>query len=525
MPTPALLPKPALLPQPTAVTWTNATLTLDAHATISASDPDAAIARRLLIPATGLALASAERGTIAIIRDERMPAEGYQLEVTPERVIITAADSRGVNWAVQTLRQLIGPDAFLPGPVGDAWEVPTVSIIDSPRFGWRAGHLDVGRHFMPVRDVLAHIDLLAMHKFNVFHFHLTEDQGWRFESKKYPRLTEVAAWRPETVNAYLGSDGTPHGGFYTQDQLRHVVAYAAERGITVVPEVEFPGHLTAVIAAYPELGVPGVPTPSVATGFGILTDVLNMSDAAMEFVFDVYAEVLDVFPSRWIHIGGDEVPRDQWRDSPEMSARAAELGLDSVEQLQDWFTARLHAWLTERGRVAIGWDEVADNGPVPGMILHAWRGSEKGVAAAHGMDVIMAPVGWTYFDYYQSTRTDEPYCIGSLTTTEKAYSFEPLDGFTPESAPRVLGVSFQLWSEYLPTRSAVEYMAWPRACATSEVAWSDPKGRSFEEFSTRLDAHLGRLAALGVNYRPETGPLPWQTGGTGLRRRPEKQAW
>ncbi len=520
------MPTPSLLPLPTAVTWTDGTLSLTPHSTISASGSDAAVVRRLLGPATGLTLASADRGTITISRDEHLPEEGYTLIVTPDGIAITAADHRGVNWAVQTLRQLMGPDAFLAGPVREVWEVPTATITDSPRFGWRAGHLDVGRHFMPVRDVLAHLDLLAMHKFNVFHFHLTEDQGWRFESKKYPRLTEVASWRPETVNAYLGTDGTPHGGFYTTDQMRHVVAYAAERGITVVPEVEFPGHATAVIAAYPHLGVPGVPTPVVTTGFGIFDDVLNLSDAALEFVFDIYDEVLDIFPSRWVHIGGDEVPRTQWRASAEMAERASALGLESVEELQNWFTARLNAWLNERGRVAIGWDEIADDGPVPGMICHAWRGADKGVdAAAGGMDVVMAPVASTYFDYYPSNRADEPYCIGSLTTTEQAYAFEPLDGFTDETAHHVLGVSFQLWSEYLPTRNAVEYLAWPRACATSEVGWSNPEGRSWDEFSTRLDAHLGRLAALGVNYRPESGPLPWQTGGTGLRRRPEKQAW
>ena len=521
------MPTPALLPQPTDFTWGDDTLTLDAHSTIQASEAEAATIRRLLTPATGLPLPlDPHGGTIGVLHDLDLPEEGYVLDVTPDGVIIHADDPSGLNWAVQTLRQLLGPDAFLPGPISSTWSVPTAIISDRPRFGWRGAMLDVGRHFMPVRDLLAFIDLLAMHKLNVLHLHLTDDQGWRFESKKYPRLTEVASWRPETVNRYLGSDGTPHGGFYTQDQLRHVVAYAGERGITVVPELDFPGHLTAVLVAYPEFGVPGFTPDGVATGFGVHTNVLNLSDASLAFVFDILDELLDVFPSPTIHIGGDEVPRAQWQASPEMAARAAELSLESVDQLQDWFTAQVRAWLDERGRVAIGWDEIADSGPVPGMIVHAWRDSAKGVAAAAaGMDVVMAPKRWTYFDYYPSDRADEPFCIGSRITTEQAYFFEPLDGFEPDAAHHVLGVSFQLWTEYLATRSAVEYQAWPRACATAEVAWSDPTDRSWAEFSTRLDAHLARLDALGVNYRPEAGPHPWQTGGTGLRRRPAAQAW
>ena len=331
------MPTPALLPQPTDFTWGDDTLTLDAHSTIQASEAEAATIRRLLTPATGLPLPlDPHGGTIGVLHDLDLPEEGYVLDVTPDGVIIHADDPSGLNWAVQTLRQLLGPDAFLPGPISSTWSVPTAIISDRPRFGWRGAMLDVGRHFMPVRDLLAFIDLLAMHKLNVLHLHLTDDQGWRFESKKYPRLTEVASWRPETVNRYLGSDGTPHGGFYTQDQLRHVVAYAGERGITVVPELDFPGHLTAVLVAYPEFGVPGFTPDGVATGFGVHTNVLNLSDASLAFVFDILAELLDVFPSPTIHIGGDEVPRAQWQASPEMAARAAELSRESVARLQDW---------------------------------------------------------------------------------------------------------------------------------------------------------------------------------------------
>jgi hexosaminidase len=383
--------------------------------------------------------------------------------------------------------------------------------------------LDVGRHFQPLADLFRLVDLLALHKYNVLHLHLTEDQGWRFESLRHPRLQEVGSWRRETRKHHdEHGDGTPHGGYYRQDQLRALVAYAAQRGITVVPELEFPGHVRAVLAAYPELGLHPDAGVATATGFGVFTEVLSLSDAAMDFVLDVYAELLDVFPSRFIHVGGDECPPDEWLQSPAAQQLAEQRGLADASQLQRWFTEQLRDWLAAHGRQLVGWDEICDQGALPGAVAMAWRGADIGSrAAAAGLDVVMSPMQHTYFDFYPGPGEEEQYAIGWLTTAETAYGFDPLAGIDGEHHARVLGTQCQVWTEYMPTMRRVEYMLFPRACAHSEVAWSEQAGRSWEEFEPRLAAHLERLDALGVNFRPLAGPHPWQQGGTGALRRPE----
>jgi hexosaminidase len=436
---------------------------------------------------------------------------------------ISAAGSGGVNWAVQTLRQLLPAAALLPAPSGATLELPIVRIEDAPRFEWRGVMLDTGRHFEPLNELFGFVDLLALHKYNVFHLHLSEDQGWRFESKKYPRLNEIASWRKETQKRHdPQGDGTPHGGFYTQDQLRSLVAYAEQRGITVVPEIDLPGHALAMLTAYPELGNNPKSGYAPATTFGVFDQVLNLSDSTLAFVLDVYEELLDVFPSRYIHVGGDECPRTEWLASPAAARLAADRGLADVSHLQRWFTEKLRDWLAARGRQLVGWDEICDEGPLEGAVAMAWRGAQYGVAAAAaGLHVVMSPVSHTYFDYYPGSGAEEQYAIGGLITTEQAYAFEPLEGMSEESHSRVLGTQCQLWTEYMPTMRRVEYMLFPRACAHSEVAWSAADGRSWSEFQPRLEAHLERLSALGVNFRPEAGPHPWQQGGTGTLRRPD----
>ena len=365
--------------------------------------------------------------------------------------------------------------------------------------------------------------VLAMHKYNTFHLHLTEDQGWRFESKKYPRLTEIASWRAETQNPeWESGDGTPHGGFYTQDQLRTLVAYAAQRGITVVPEIEFPGHVLAVLEAMPELGNHPDADYRAATTWGVFPEVLNMTDEALRFAFDIWEEVLDIFPSRYIHVGGDECPRVEWEQSDAARQLAAERGLPGPDHLQRWFTEQLRDWLAERGRQLVGWDEINDEGILDGAVTMAWRDEKYGIAAAKGgLPVVMSPVSKTYFDYYPSELPEEYYSIGGLISTERAYSLEPTEGIPAELHDQILGTQCQVWTEYMPTMQRVQYMLFPRACAHSEVAWSAPEGRDWAEFSGRLAGHLQRLDALGINYRPESGPLPWQQGGTGRHRRPD----
>jgi hexosaminidase len=512
----------ALVPRPVSLQHGVGTLTLPPDLSIDAPPAWAAIARRLLTPGTGLDLVPNQDAMFSIVEDASLPREAYRLAVTERGVRIAAASDAGVNWGVQTLRQLLPSSVLRAAPTGDELELPLVAIEDAPRFPWRGVMLDVGRHFEPLHELYRFVDLLALHKYNVFHLHLTEDQGWRFESRSHPLLQQESSWRSETRRHHdEAGDGTPHGGFYTQDQLRSLVAYAADRAITVVPEIDLPGHALALLAAYPELGNHPETGYAPATTFGVFDEVLNLTDATMAFVFDIYEELLEVFPSRYIHVGGDEAPRTEWLASPAARALAAERGLPDVTHLQRWFTEQLRDWLAERGRRLVGWDEICDEGPLEGAVAQAWRGASYGVAAAAaGMDVVMSPVTHTYFDYYPGEGEDEQYAIGGYISTETAYAFDPFDAMTEQSRSHVLGTGAQLWTEYAPTMGRVEYLLFPRVCAHCEVAWSAPEGRSWTEFQPRLAAHLARLDALGVNYRPESGPHPWQRGGTGRMRRP-----
>jgi hexosaminidase len=512
-----------LVPRPAHTESRSGRFELTADLAISSTEPGwAAIARRLLAPGTGFELPAASDGQLALACDPGLGEEAYVVEVGDDGITLTAATARGLNWAVQTLRQLLPPSVLRPAPSGQPLIVDAIRVSDEPRFGWRGVHLDVGRHFMPLADLYRFVDLIALHKYNVFHLHLTEDQGWRFASARYPRLQEVASWRTETKrHLHDVADGTPHGGFYTADQLRSVVRYAADRGVAVLPELEFPGHVRAVLAAYPKLGNHQEVQHATATTFGVFDEVLNLQPETMEFVFDLFTELLEVFPHPYVHVGGDEVPRTEWLASERARARAAELGLPGPEYLQRWFTEQLRDWLAKRGRRLVGWDEINDEGPLEGAVAMAWRDVSYGIAAAEaGMDVVMTPFTHTYLDYYSGVGDDEPYAIGGLLPTEMVYAFEPLDGVPPELHHRVLGTQCQLWREYIPTTAHTDYMMFPRACAHSEVAWSDPADRSWPEFQSRLAAHLERLDAIGVAYRPEDGPLPWQRGGTGPNARP-----
>ncbi len=511
-----------LLPHPNSVVRAAGEYRLPPDLAVAAPAEWSGAVRRLLGPGTGLELPDHPDGALRVTRDDELPAEAYRLTVTDDGIEIAAADLAGVNWATQTLRQLLPASTLRRAPSGDALSAPCVQIEDAPRFGWRGVMLDVGRYFMAFSELFDVVDLLALHKYNVFHLHLTEDQGWRFESKTHPELNTVASVRAETQNReWSEGDGTPHGGLYSQDQLRSLVRYAEQRGITIVPEIEFPGHVSAVLAAYPELSNDPDKGYATATTWGVFDEVLNMSDEAMSLVYDVYEEVLDVFPSHYIHVGGDECPRAEWQDSVPAKQLAADRDLDTVDLLQNWFTEKMRVWLAERGRQLVGWDEINIGGVMDGATLMAWRDEAFGVeGAVAGQDVIMAPVSRTYFDYYPSTADEEFYSIGGLITTEQAYSFDPLAGVPEPAQSHVIGTQCQLWREYIPTTERVQYMLWPRGCAHSEVAWSSPDERSWPEFQTRLTAHLTRLDALGVNYRPEAGPLPRQQGGTGRYARP-----
>ncbi len=478
-----------------------------------------------LQPATGyrLAVSGAARTaarTISLRVDptlSRLGEEGYRLTVTGTRITIQAFRPAGVFYGVETLRQLLPPDVFRAAPVaGVVWTVPAVEIEDIPRFQWRGAHLDASRSFMPKEFVKKYIDLLALHKLNRFHWHLTDDQGWRIEIKKYPLLTGIGAWRRNSLVGVQRSypdttqwvyDNVPHGGFYTQDDVREIVAYATARFITVVPEIEMPGHAQAAIAAYPWLGNTGEQL-EVLRHWGVDENILNPSDSAIHFMQDVLTEVLALFPSHWIHTGGDEAPKQQWQASPVAQERIRQLGLRSENELQSWLTAQMSQWLAARGRALIGWDEILEGGMeglAPNAVVMSWRGIDGGIAAAQaGHDVVMTPTSNTYFDYYQSQDlAKEPLAIGGFLPLETVYAYEPVPpALDSTQARRVLGTQGQIWTEYQRTPKNVEFMVFPRLVALAEVAWTPRELRNFSDFTARLAQHVTRLSVLDVNYRP-----------------------
>lgn len=447
-------------------------------------------------------------------------AEGYRLRVDREGATIVGADPAGVWFGAQTLRQLLPAAAYRRAPVADGWCLPAVEIADRPRFPWRGCMLDVARHFLPKREVMRLVDLISAHKLNVLHLHLTDDQGWRLEVERYPRLTEVGGWRRESqVGAGRPPvfDGRPHGGYYTRDDIREIVAYAAARRVAIVPEVDLPGHSRAAIAAYPELGLGGA--AEVARTWGVLDGVLNVSDATLEFYRNVFDEVLELFPGRYICVGGDECPKEGWRSDPGAQERIRREGLAGEEELQSWFIRRFDAYFAERGRRLLGWDEILEGGLAPGATVASWRGTAGGVAAARaGHDVVMCPTDTFYLDYRQSGSAEEPVPVGRVVDLERVYTAEPVPPeLTEQEARHVLGAQVNVWTEHMDTPRAVDYMVFPRLCAFAEAVWS-AGGRDYARFLPRLRGHLRRLDALGVEYRPLEGPLPWQ-------RRPGVTGW
>lgn len=469
------------------------------------------------------------RNTVTLRLDDTLEPEAYRLSVVAEfGVEIRGGGPAGVFWGAQTLRQLIGPDAFRRAPVrpGTGYGITHQTIEDAPRFPWRGLMLDVARHFMPKDGVLRYLDLLAAHKLNVLHLHLTDDQGWRVEIKRHPRLTEAGSWRARTKFGHRASplwEEKPHGGFYSQDDIREIVAYAADRHITVVPEIDVPGHSQAAIAAYPELGnTDVVDTGALAVWdtWGVSPHVLAPTEPVLRFYEGVFEEILGLFPSPFVHVGGDECPKDQWKQSPTAQARMRELGVADEDALQSWFIGHFDSWLSARGRRLIGWDEILEGGTTefslaPGAAVASWRGYRGGIEAARaGHDVVMCPEQQVYLDHRQHGGADEPMPIGYVRTLEDVYRFEPLPPqLTDDQARHVLGTQANVWTEVMEDQARVDYQTFPRLAAFAEVAWSRlpaPAERDFGDFERRMATHYGRLDALGVGYRPPTGPTPWQ---------------
>jgi hexosaminidase len=480
--------------------------------------------RELLGPATGLSLEAAPApgpNVISLLCTVRQPpeAEGYRLSVKPTGIMATAAGPIGLRWAVQALRQLMPPEVYSPEPVAaTAWSVPAAEIRDAPRFPWRGLMLDVGRWYKPIGWLRSMVDLIAMHRMNVLHLHLTDDQGWRFEVRRYPRLTEVGAHRRESPLGHAKDgigDGRPHGGYYTQAELRELVAYASRRGVTVVPEIDLPGHTQAAIAAYPGLGNRRDVAAEVWTGFGVSRRILNVEDSTVAFFRDVFDELIDVFPSPWIHLGGDEVPAEEWAGSASARLRMAQLGLARPEQLLGWWIDRMAAHVRAGGRRAVVWDELAGQVP-PETIVMAWRGEDRVAEALRaGHDVIATPHTTTYLNYPAADGDGEPLSIASRPSTVfhgplslaqiHAYEPVPAEWAPPAPGPSVLGSSVlglqgNLWAEYAATPSRAEYDLMPRLAAIAEVGWGVQDG--VEGVETALGHHLHRLDAARIGYRP-----------------------
>ena len=432
--------------------------------------------------------------------------EGYVLTTTPEGISINGQTENGVFYGIQTLRKSIPAEAK-----GATILIPAGEIKDEPRFPYRGMHLDVGRHFFPIEFIKKYIDLLALHNMNTFHWHLTEDQGWRIEIKKYPKLTEIGSQRSRTV---IGKntqeyDNTPYGGFYTQEEAKEIVKYAQERYITVIPEVDLPGHMLAALAAYPEMGCTGGPY-EVCPRWGVFEDVLCIgNDKTMQFLEDVMSEIIEIFPSEYVHIGGDEAPRDRWKECPKCQARIKAEGLKAdknhtaEDRLQSYCMTRIEKFLNSKGRRIIGWDEILEGDVAPNATVMSWRGMEGGIEAAQlGHDVIMTPTSFCYFDYYQTADTqDEPLGIGGYVPIEKVYSLEPVPAaLTKEQGKHILGAQANLWTEYIASTEHVEYMILPRMAALAEVQWTQPEKKDFKDFTTRLARLMKFYQRDGFNY-------------------------
>lgn len=461
----------------------------------------------------GLANDCAKVKGFIFLKDANLAEEEYSIDITKANCIVRASSYNGFLYAIQTLKQLTSVNIFgdEPNPA-EKFLFPCVKIQDKPRFGYRGMHLDCSRHFFSVEEVKKYLDIMALYKLNRFHWHLTDDQGWRVEIKKYPRLTEIGAFRNGTVikKDWGSNDGVRYGGYYTQEQMKDIVAYAGKLGIVVIPEIDLPGHMMGALAGYPELGCTGGPY-EVWTRWGISEQVLCPGKEAMfSFLEDVFTELMDIFPSEYIHIGGDECPKTEWEKCPACQARIKVLGIKADERhtaeqfLQSYVTARVQKFLNDHGRRIIGWDEVLEGELAEGATVMSWRGTEGGIkASAMGFDVIMTPNTYCYFDYYQSEDQDkEPFGIGGFLPWDKVYSYEPLEGLNDSQQKHILGVQANLWTEYVATPEHLEYMLLPRMNALSEVQWCVPENKDIERFKAAMEAESFKIFdILGYNYR------------------------
>jgi hexosaminidase len=536
-----------LVPQPVSVQAADGSLALNACPDVRPADAGAhaaaAAVRQLLmgLPWQPDQITAAERGPRCIVAlDTGLGAEAYRLTIDPNGMTISAGDEAGALYAAQTVRQLLPEDAWRAAPLPGAanWELPCADIEDHPALAWRGAHLDVARHFMPKRELLSLIDALAALKLNRLHLHLCDDQGWRIESRLHPALHEIGSHRPRsqiTLNSEQPRvyDDIPHGGYYSLGDLAELAAYARQRGMALVPEIDLPGHSTALLAALPELGAGTPPAGGyrVSPDWGIFDNLVAPLPATMAVLRDVLGEVIAATGARFVHIGGDECVLDRWREDARIQAIQRDRGLVSAAELHAAFLKDLADMLAEDFAVrAVVWDEgfagQGAGGLRPDTVVMAWRGMQVARAAAEaGHDVIAAPVLPTYFDYAQDAGETEPIAIGGPVRLADVAGFEPVPSEWPPAArSRLIGAQFQVWTEYIPDGRSLEYMIFPRACALADVAWSGrpaPLSAGIPVrpgLLSRIAAHAARLDAAGLEYRPLAGPWPWQQGGSGPRR-------
>lgn len=491
----------SIVPLPASVTTSGGSYELSDEVTISATTEDEKNVAGFLVDflQSKNINASVTSGASDIVLktsgETSIEKEEYKLNVNNDGVQLEATGGAGLFYGVQTLFQLI-----------DNNEIPFVQISDQPRFSYRGLHLDVGRHMFPVDFIKKYIDLMSHYKYNTFHWHLTEDQGWRIEIKKYPKLQEVAAYRDETVIGHARQskeyDGQRYGGYYTQEEIKDVVDYATKRYITIIPEIEMPGHSLAALAAYPYLGCTGGPYETGKT-WGVFEDVYCAGkETTFEFIEDVLDEVVPLFPSKYIHIGGDESPKVRWEKCPDCQRRIKTEKLKDEHELQSYFIQRMEKYLNTKGKSIIGWDEILEGGLAPNATVMSWRGEEGGIAAAQQHhNVIMTPGNWCYLDHYQADPSNEPLAIGGMTTVEETYSYEPLPAqLSAEEGKFILGAQGNVWTEYIATPEYAEYMVYPRAVALAEVVWSPKNSRNYDNFVDRMKEHRSLMDQWKINY-------------------------
>ncbi len=511
-----------IIPQPIQIESTGGNFTLNSKTKLVFPDEEkvkqiAVLLMEWIKAPTGFDLQKGEMGSeknviiFELVGNNELGSEGYKLSVSKKNIVISANSANGFFYGVQTLLQLLPVEIFSKQKVNETgWLVPCCKIVDKPRFSWRGMHLDVSRHFFPVEFIKKYIDLIALHKMNVFHWHLTDDNGWRIEIKKYPLLTEVAAWRVnrddqtwrEMTPPAPGEKAT-YGGFYTQDEVRDIVKYAADRFVTVIPEIEMPGHTSEVFAAYPELSCEGKKLYVQPGSYWPNEDIFCAGkEETFEFIENVLLEVMDLFPSKYIHIGGDEASKAKWKECKLCQKRIRDENLTDENELQSYFIRRVEGLLNYHNKKLIGWDEILEGGLAPEATVMSWRGFNGGIEAAEqNHDVVMCPTSHCYFDYYQANPDFEPEGIGGFIPLKKVYSFEPVpEGLSADKTKYILGAQGNLWTEYISTQEHAEYMALPRMTALAEVVWSPSDQRNWNNFRERLKLQFKRFDLMGVSY-------------------------